>query len=67
MGREMRLELTTFGTTIRRSNQLSYTRHRDIELIYRALNVMSTVIFQRFLFFAQKKVFLEIFPVLWLV
>lgn len=63
----MRLELTTFGTTIRRSNQLSYTRHRDIELIYRALNVMSTVIFQRFLFFAQKKVFLEIFPVLWLV
>ena len=63
----MRLELTTFGTTIRRSNQLSYTRHRDIELIYRALNVMSTVIFQRCLFFAQKKVFLEIFPVLWLV
>ena len=28
MGRKMRLELTTSGTTNQRSNQLSYIRHR---------------------------------------
>lgn len=27
LGRKMRLELTTFGTTNRHSNQLSYFRH----------------------------------------
>ena len=30
MGRKMRLELTTSGTTNQRSNQLSYIRHKRI-------------------------------------
>ena len=32
MGRKMRLELTTSGTTNQRSNQLSYIRHRMIKI-----------------------------------
>ncbi len=32
MGRMKGLELSTFGTTNRRSNQLSYIRHNSIDL-----------------------------------
>ena len=32
MGRVTRFELATFGTTNRRSNQLSYTRHKGLHI-----------------------------------
>ena len=34
MGRKMRLELTTSGTTNQRSNQLSYIRQRTMVFIF---------------------------------
>lgn len=45
MGRKMRFELTTSGTTIRRSDQLSYFRHR--KLIYPVCRRLSTAYFKK--------------------
>ena len=64
----MRIELTTFGTTIRRSNQLSYTRRQDIPFIYPSYFILSTFIFFASSLFKNKMRYLlkknEIFRIL---